>query len=86
MAVLSHVAVTVEAGGLGVGGALICSFLDRARAVGSDRTCLATRDVPGGAGDYYERRGWRLETTRCTAEGRSIRLHEIEPWKGHRHQ
>lgn len=83
VAVLSHIAVSADARGLGIGDAMIRDFLERAQAASAVRACLATRDGPGGAGPYYERRGWRLISARRTVDGRQIRLYEIDLGKGH---
>lgn len=86
IAVLSHVAVSADARGLGIGEALIRDFVERARAAGAVRACLATRDGPDGAGPYYERRGWTLVSQRRTVDGRPIRLYEFDLEKGHHDQ
>lgn len=78
VAVLSHVAVSADTRGLGIGEAMIRDFLERARAASAVRACLATRDGPDGAGQYYEQRGWYLISARQTVDGRPIRLYEID--------
>lgn len=86
IAVLSHVAVSGDARGVGIGNAMIRDFVERARASGAVRACLATRDGPDGAGLYYERRGWTLVSRRRTVDGRPIRLYEFDFEKGHHDQ
>ena len=78
VAVLSHVAVTEDARGRGVGHALVQEFVNEARVFGCDRIALATVDGPGGAGPFYERRGWQLQARTRTADGRWIRLYDLK--------
>ncbi|MEU0042768.1 GNAT family N-acetyltransferase [Streptomyces werraensis] len=57
-AVLAHVAVIERARSRGIGGALINRFVEDAAASGCARVSLVTVAGPGGAGPYYEARGW----------------------------
>ncbi|MEU0171356.1 GNAT family N-acetyltransferase [Streptomyces iakyrus] len=57
-AVLAHVAVLERARSRGIGDALIQRFVGDAAAHGCVRVSLVTVAGPGGAGPYYESRGW----------------------------
>lgn len=71
-AVLMHVAVSDEARGLGVGGALVDAFLDAARRAGASEACLVTLAGDDGAGAFYRRLGWNLQAVREDRDGRPI--------------
>ncbi|MET8830721.1 GNAT family N-acetyltransferase [Streptomyces sp. NPDC004610] len=68
-AVLSHVAVSERARSLGIGSVLIERFTDFAVLAGCDRISLVTAAGPGGAGPYYERRGWHPDGETRTPDG-----------------
>lgn len=74
VAVLSHVAVQPEWRGLGLGEALVDTFLVQARHAGAGCAYLATLDE-GGAGAWYEARDWTLDARRQTFDGRWIRIY-----------
>lgn len=78
VAVLSHVATVQNMRGKGVGNALVENFVEASRAGGADRISLATLDGPEGAGPFYTRQGWHLQTRRQTFDGRWIRLYDLE--------
>ena len=59
-AVVSHVAVVPGARGYGIGGALLEAFEGDVARAGIREVRLATLDGPGGAGEFYRRRGWSL--------------------------
>ncbi|MEV7284805.1 GNAT family N-acetyltransferase [Streptomyces sp. NPDC093252] len=67
--VLSHVAVSERARSLGIGSVLIERFTDFAVLAGCDRISLVTAAGPGGAGPYYERRGWHPDGETRTPDG-----------------
>lgn len=71
-AVLTHVAVTPEARGDGVGEALVDAFVAAARKTGATEACLVTLAGPHGAGPFYERLGWELTQRRDDRDGRPI--------------
>jgi GNAT superfamily N-acetyltransferase len=57
-AVLTHVMVTREAQGQGVGTALVERFAVAAKAAGASRAMLVTFAGQAGAGTFYKRLGW----------------------------
>jgi ribosomal protein S18 acetylase RimI-like enzyme len=74
VAVLSHVAIQPAWRGNELGDGLVTEFLSRAAAAGAGRACLATLE-DGGAGAWYEARGWALEARRETFDGRWILIY-----------
>lgn len=76
VAFLSHLAVSSQAQGAGVGSALIQHFVQAARSAGCTRVLLVTLASADGAGEFYERRGWLRTGERRTSEGRSIVVYE----------
>ena len=77
-AVLSHIAVLPGARGLGLGTILIGGFVDAARDAEIKRAVLTTLDGPAGAGEFYERSGWRCTGARADADGRRIRCFALD--------
>ena len=77
-AVLSHIAVLPGARGLGLGSILVAGFVDAARDAEVKRAVLTTLDGPAGAGEFYERSGWRCTGTREDTDGRQIRCFAID--------
>ncbi|MEU9069875.1 MULTISPECIES: GNAT family N-acetyltransferase [Streptomyces] len=75
-AVLSHIAVTEDARGLGVGAELIERFADFAVLADCTRISLLTAAGAGGAGPYYERLGWRPRGDTRTADDRHFLQYE----------
>ncbi|MEU9338049.1 GNAT family N-acetyltransferase [Streptomyces sp. NPDC048290] len=71
-AVLAHVVVSADHRSYGLGAALVRRFLDDAAAAGCARVSLVTAAGPGGAGPYYERRGWRRTGEHRTPDGRLL--------------
>jgi GNAT superfamily N-acetyltransferase len=57
-AVLTHVMVTGDAQGQGVGAALVDGFTLAARTAGASRAMLVTLAGEAGAGTFYKRLGW----------------------------
>lgn len=78
VAVLSHVATVRGMRGKGGGRALVSDFVETSRASQADRISLATIDGSDGAGEFYARQGWHLQTRRQTFDGRWIRLYDLE--------
>ncbi|QDY81299.1 GNAT family N-acetyltransferase [Streptomyces qinzhouensis] len=76
-AVLAYVAVTDDARSLGLGGALIDRFTADATAAGCDRAELVTLAGTGGAGPYYERRGWTPRGTSAAPDGRPLTTYQL---------
>lgn len=72
-AVLSHVAVAPGAQGAGVGAQLVRAFTESARAAGAECVVLLTLEGEGGAGSFYEARGWEKGPSRTTPDGGSMR-------------
>ena len=75
-AVLSHVVVSQPRRRRGIGSDLVERFLSEARESGCTRACLVTLDGPGGAGHFYERRGWRKVSNAPQADGRVLLRYE----------
>ncbi|MFE2938827.1 GNAT family N-acetyltransferase [Streptomyces sp. NPDC059255] len=75
-AVLAHIAVDESARSLGIGVDLIERFVAASAIAGCARVSLVTMEGPGGAGPYYERRGWRREGGSSTPEGRRLLTYE----------
>ena len=78
IAVLSHVAVTAQAQGLGIGRALITDFVLAARFAGAHSACVATTAGDDGPGEMYQRLGWQLTRERDTFDRRRIALYELD--------
>lgn len=68
VAVLTHVAVTDGARGLGAGRALVADFTRRAREARADELRLVTR-AGGAAAGFYRRLGWTSRGTRTASDG-----------------
>ncbi|MEV7866874.1 GNAT family N-acetyltransferase [Streptomyces sp. NPDC088124] len=75
-AVLAHIAVDESARSLGIGADLVERFVAACAIAGCARVSLVTVEGPGGAGPYYERRGWRREGESRTPEGRGLLTYE----------
>lgn len=73
-AVLSHIAVDPTHRGHGLGEAMVRRFLSDAETAGARHAFLATLE-DGGAGAWYESRGWALDARRQTFDGRWIRIY-----------
>lgn len=58
VAVLSHVFMDPDCQGMGLGRALVDSFVAAARAAGASRAELATLHGAAGAGEFYTAQGW----------------------------
>ncbi|MFE7572090.1 GNAT family N-acetyltransferase [Streptomyces sp. NPDC057539] len=84
VAVLAHVAVDETTRSLGIGADLVERFVAAATIAGCARVSLVTAEGPGGAGPFYERRGWRLAGDTTTPEGRRLltyeRLLDVPAW------
>lgn len=76
-AVLAHVAVAGHARSEGAGGALIDRFVADASDAGCARVSLVTAAGHGGAGRYYERRGWLPRGETRTPEGRLLATYDL---------
>ncbi len=76
-AVLAHVAVAEHARSRGVGEALIGRFVEDATDAGCARASLVTVLGDGGAGMYYERRGWVPKGETRTPDGRRLAAYEL---------
>lgn len=76
-AVLAHVAVSGHARSGGAGGALIGRFVADASDAGCARVSLVTAVGDGGAGPYYERRGWIRRGETRTPEGRLLATYDL---------
>lgn len=59
---LGHIAVNEDCRGAGIGSVLLESFEHRARAAGSTRLALDVSADNVGARQFYERRGWSVES------------------------
>ncbi|MGW6454904.1 GNAT family N-acetyltransferase [Streptomyces sp. NPDC055078] len=82
-AVLAHVAVDEGARSLGIGEALVARFVADAADAGCARVSLVTVAGDGGAGPYYERRGWLPRGETVTPEGRRLATYDL-PLRGDR--
>jgi GNAT superfamily N-acetyltransferase len=71
-AVLAHVAVREEYRSFAIGRRLVERFTDFAVLAGCTRVSLVTAAGPGGAGPYYEQRGWQLRGESHTPEGKHL--------------
>ncbi|MEW1550050.1 GNAT family N-acetyltransferase [Streptomyces tsukubensis] len=76
-AVLAYVAVTGGARSRGLGGALVDRFAADAAAAGCDRAELVTLAGTGGAGPFYERRGWTPRGSSAAPDGRLLTTYEL---------
>lgn len=76
-AVLAHVAVIERARARGIGNALIKRFLGDAAACGCARAGLVTVAGPGGAGPYYEARGWVPRGQTRTPDGLRLATYDF---------
>lgn len=72
VAVLSHVAVSADARGSGVGAALVDAFLACAIAAGCEEARLVTLAGSSGAGDFYRRLGWTDDGNTVDRDGRAL--------------
>ena len=70
---LSSIAVSPDAQGKGVGGALVKAWLDEAKSRGS-KGCFLTTDKDGNeaVNNFYQKLGWILESSYETPEGRKM--------------
>lgn len=76
--VLSHVVVSEDGRGSGVGGALVHAFTDAARATGVRGARLLTMSGADGASGFYERLGWHPTAEFVDADGGSWTRLEID--------
>ncbi|MGP3684254.1 GNAT family N-acetyltransferase [Streptomyces sp. IBSNAI002] len=76
VAVLQHVAVMPDARSLGIGAELIDRFVANSSLAGSARVQLVTAAGAGGAGRYYEQRGWLRRGSSRTADGHEFLTYE----------
>ncbi|MGW1279102.1 GNAT family N-acetyltransferase [Streptomyces tsukubensis] len=76
-AVLAYVAVIGGARSRGLGGALVDRFAADATAAGCDRAELVTLAGTGGAGPFYERRGWTPRGISAAPDGRLLTTYEL---------
>jgi ribosomal protein S18 acetylase RimI-like enzyme len=75
--VLTHVAVTPTCQRQGVGDRLLGWFEHEATACGCTRVVLVTASGEGGAGCFYERRGWRPVGEHRTPDGLALHTYEL---------
>lgn len=73
--VLTHVAVSTDARGGGVGAQLVDAFLREAGAHGIAVARLTTLSGPEGAGDFYRRLGWDRVAERSDWDGQPIEVY-----------
>lgn len=76
VAVLSHIAVCQAARRHGAGTALVEAFERTVLEYGTQWAVLATIDGEDGAGDFYDRRGWREVSHGITVDARRLRIYE----------
>jgi GNAT superfamily N-acetyltransferase len=76
VAVLGYVAVTATHQSRGAGSALVERFLSDAEAAGCDRATLVTLSGAGGAGPYYQDRGWQAGGRHTDIDGRLLTTYE----------
>lgn len=69
VAVLTHLSVTEDARGRGVGRALVGAFVEEARRAGALEAHLVTAAGETGAGGFYASSGWRHDGDRANHEG-----------------
>lgn len=72
VAILAHVAVTVDEQGRGAGSALVKQFLEDAATKGCRQVVLVTTSGAQGAGEFYVRRGWEPCNEHIDSDGRSL--------------
>lgn len=77
VAVLSHIATLATARRSGVGERLLQSFVEECRRRDCRKISLATLDGDAGAGAFYAKRGWEVQSRRQTIDGRWIELYDI---------
>lgn len=75
-AVLTHVAVTADAQGKGIGTLLVEWFEQALQATGCARVVLVTAAGRDGAGEFYERRGWTRTGEHATTDGHLLSNYE----------
>ncbi|WP_328971443.1 GNAT family N-acetyltransferase [Streptomyces sp. NBC_00239] len=76
-AVLAHVAVVEHARSRGIGEVLISRFVEDANNAGCARVSLVTVLGDGGAGMYYERRGWVPQGETSSPDGRRLATYDL---------
>ena len=72
VAVLTHLSVTEDARGAGVGTALVGAFVDLAERAGAPEARLVTAAGDHGAGAFYSANGWKHDGDRTNNEGDPI--------------
>lgn len=77
--VLTHLAVTAQSRGAGVGAALVAAYVDEARSRGARRLRTVTLADEEGAGGFYERMGWRAGPQRPDLDGRVWSTYTLDP-------
>ena len=77
--VLTHLAVTAQSRGAGVGAALVSAYVDEARSRGARRLRTVTLADEQGAGAFYERVGWQAGPERADLDGRLWSTYTLDP-------
>jgi GNAT superfamily N-acetyltransferase len=76
---LSSIAVSPDAQGLGVGGSLVRAWCEEAEQRGSTGAFLTTdADDNEAVNRFYQKLGWEIETTFVTPEGRRMNRYIID--------
>ncbi len=78
LAVLSHVVVSNDARGRGLGTLLVDAFVEQARGAGRDRACLVTIAGSTGAGAFYDKVGWRHARDSTGVDGQQLSYYELD--------
>lgn len=78
-ALLSSIAVDPDSGGRGLGKALVESWVEEVRKRGMPG-CYLTTDAEGNdtVNHFYERCGWKVESTYVTPEGRKMNRYILD--------
>ncbi len=76
---LSSIAVAPKAQGQGIGKALVGAWIEEIHRRGSNG-CYLTTDADGNnkVNSFYQKLGWKLETTYKTPEGRTMSLYILD--------
>ena len=77
VAVLTHLSVSREARGLGVGRTLLGAFVGKASREGAREAHLVTAAGQDGAGGFYAASGWRHDGDRVNHEGDPISAYSL---------